>query len=656
MLARTPPNGCRLRHAGSIRGAMQDTPGDAAQLDYRPLVDRAPFGVFRTDATGACIYTNAEWQRIYGLSLAQSLGDGWAHGVHPEERSEVFRRWLEDATAGRPFDMRFRVLGQDGEARDVRSRAWAVQGGGFVGIVEDRTALVRQERQLQETLELLDRTGRLAGVGGWVIDLQRPEVRWSTETARIHDRPLDWQPTVEDGITYYTAEAQPVIRGLVERAVGHGEAFDVELPFVTAAGREIWVRAVGEADRPGGPATRVFGAFQDVTARRAQEAEIHASRERLRRLYEDTPALLASVDAAALVRSCSMLLLERLGRTRESVVGQPATNLLHGEPAQREQALATALKALRSPGGIRDLPVDLAHDDGSAVPTRLSADVERDASGRAVRTLAVFVDESEVVRRRAELARERALREQVERQAEELRRLAEERREMLDLLAHEVRQPLNNASAALQSAGALAGARHDDAGSQRVARAQGVIGHVVAQIDNTLAAAALLVGGGAAECADIDIDTLVQLVLADLAPGQRARVRVVRDTPTRTGTLEPGLMRLALRNLLVNALLHGTPGTPVVLRLADSDQPLALLFDVEDAGPGVEAAVRERLFERGVRGARSRGQGLGLYIAQRALERHGGTVQLLHSAPGRTVFRAVLTQGADAAATRPAAP
>lgn len=650
----------RARHAGGMLAAMHDTPssaGPAADLDYRPLADTAPFGVFRTDATGACVYTNAEWQRMYGLTLAQSLGDGWAQSVHPDDRALALQRWLEDARAGRAFDMRFRVLRGDGQALVVRSRAWAAPGGdgGFIGIVEDHTALVQQERQLEETLELLDRTGQLAGVGGWVIDLQRQQVRWSTQTARIHDRPLDWKPTVEDGIQYYTAEAQPVIRRLVQRAIEHAEPFDVELPFVTAAGRAIWVRSVGEAERQAGSATRVFGAFQDVTARRAAEAEIQASRERLRRLYDDTPALLASVDATGRVRSCSSLLLERLGRRREAVVGRQAAALLHGGPERRAQALAAVLEALRSGQGIRDLPLTLAHADGSAVPTRLSADVERNSQGEAQRMLAVFVDDSEVVRRRAELARERALREQVERQADELHRLAEERREMLALLAHEVRQPLNNASAALQSASALAGARDDAEGQQRLARAQGVIGHVVAQIDNTLAAAALLVGGGAAECADIDIDTLLQLVLADLAPAQRARVRIERETPTRTGSMEPGLMRLALRNLLVNALFHGPAGTPVVLRLADSDQPLALLFDVEDAGPGVEDAVRERIFERGARGSASRGQGLGLYIAQRALERHGGTVLLQHSTPGRTVFRAVLAQGADAA-IRPAAP
>jgi anti-sigma regulatory factor (Ser/Thr protein kinase) len=65
--------------------------------------------------------------------------------------------------------------------------------------------------------------------------------------------------------------------------------------------------------------------------------------------------------------------------------------------------------------------------------------------------------------------------------------------------------------------------------------------------------------------------------------------------------MDLGLMRLALRNLLLNAVQHSPPGTPVVVRIADSDQPLALLIDVVDQGralmrnccPGCSNAARK---------------------------------------------------------------
>ena len=70
----------------------------------------------------------------------------------------------------------------------------------------------------------------------------------------------------------------------------------------------------------------------------------------------------------------------------------------------------------------------------------------------------------------------------------------------------------------------------------------------------------------------------------------RARVHVQRETSTRTATMDMGLMRLALRNLLSNALKYAPPDTPVSVRLTDSDEPLALVIEVSDQGPGFDVS------------------------------------------------------------------
>lgn len=605
-------------------------------------------GVFRADAAGSWVYANPACLAIFDLTPEQGRGMGWLQGVHPDDRDAVLQRCLLDPGQG-GCRMEHRVRHRDGSVRTVMARKWPVLGAagatGYVGSVTDITEATQMQRRLQGTVQLLDRTGQIAGVGGWDIDLRTRHVRWSAQTCRIHDRPLDWQPDIETGIEYYAPEARPVIADKVARAIRFGEPFDVELPFITATGRRLRVRAVGEVEREGGEPVRLFGAFQDVTALRAADEEIRRSREQLRHLYDETPALMASVDAAGNVVSMSRLLLERLGLERDAVVGRPGALLLAGDADERELAGQRVRARLHDPAGIRALPLNLLRADGHVVHTLMSAVIERNAAGRLQRLLAVFEDVTEAIRQQAELDRERALREEVERQASELLRLADERREMLDVLTHEVRQPLNNASAALQSAATTTGV-HGDA-LERLGRAQGVIGDVVAQIDNTLAAAALLVGERRLQRIDTDIDTLLQLVAADFSPADRARIAIVRETPTRTASMDLSLMRLALRNLLANALRHAPPGTPVTVRVADSDDPLALLIDVADAGPGVPAAIRSRLFERGVRGAASRGQGLGLHIAQRALQLHGGSAELLHSRPGDTVFRLVLAQDQD---------
>ncbi len=230
-----------------------------------------------------------------------------------------------------------------------------------------------------------------------------------------------------------------------------------------------------------------------------------------------------------------------------------------------------------------------------------------------------------------------------------------ERSAMLDVLAHEVRQPLNNASAALQAASSVLTAGAQPELTAPLQRAGKVLREVQASIDNTLAAAMLLVSGDSLRRQDTDIDALLGVAIADMPQSAAQRVRVERATPTRTATMDAGLMRLALRNLLSNALRCSPPDSPVVVQVADSDEPLALLIDVIDAGPGIEARLLDQLFERGAgppaaqtgHAGRQGRQGLGLYIVRRVMELHGGSVRLVRNTPQGATLRLVIDQGSD---------
>jgi signal transduction histidine kinase len=223
-----------------------------------------------------------------------------------------------------------------------------------------------------------------------------------------------------------------------------------------------------------------------------------------------------------------------------------------------------------------------------------------------------------------------------------------ERGEMLDVLAHEVRQPLNNASAALQEANGVILRSVSPEVLAPLSRANGVLTEVLASIDNTLAVAALLVGDKPISRVDFDIDALVSVSIADMAADQASRVRVERATLTRTASMEPNLLRLALRNLLSNALKFSPRESPVTVRISDSDEPLAVVLDVIDHGAGIAAERLPRLFDRGDRTAQNLGgrrQGLGLYIVRRVMQLHQGTVTLESNGEnGITVMRLMIVQ------------
>jgi signal transduction histidine kinase len=245
------------------------------------------------------------------------------------------------------------------------------------------------------------------------------------------------------------------------------------------------------------------------------------------------------------------------------------------------------------------------------------------------------------VTRQLELERTRQAQRQSQTQSERLMTLLRERDDMLHLLAHEVRQPLNNASAALQSTRAVAVEVSADLAPRLVARldrAQNVIQQITSILDNTLAATTLLSADSQLAPIEADLETLVELCLADITPSSaRLRILVERDPGLRTAAFDPGLMRLALRNLLVNALAYSPAGSSVVLRLSECEEPLAIVFEVSDQGRGFAEALRERAFERGVRDPQTSqaGLGLGLYIVRRVAELHRGTVEVMPGQPDR---------------------
>jgi PAS domain S-box-containing protein len=614
-----------------------------SERKFRVLSDSSPVGVFHTDAAGKCTYTNPRWQEMFGLDLAMSLGEGWARTLHPDDRAAVFETWGQAAETGADFAMEFRVRRLDGSVRQVRSRGRAVrtEGGGvsgYVGVVADVTEALAVQDKLRASEAMLDRAGRVARVGGWEVDVGTWLVMWSGQTCRIHDREPGYQPSLAEALGHIPLPQRPLLDAAVRECITAGIAFDLELPLVTATGRVLWVRMMGEAQRDGNRTVRLFGALQDITAHRRAQDALRESQQELRSLYESTPAMLQSMDAQGRLLTVTDVWLRTLGHRREQVVGtlaqayfapasrQRVADEVFPELWQRERVDGVALQMLASDGRVRDVLLSAVLDPNS-----------RDVARRAL----VFIEDvTEDVARRAELQREQALRRQIEGHAAELNQLLLERSEMIDVLAHEVRQPLNNASAALQGATAALAGRGELAASERLERAQAVMGQVLAGVDNTLAAASLLAGGNLVRT-DTDIDTLIGVTIADIPHPERARIVVERATPTRTATMDMGLVRLALRNLLANALKYSPPGSPVRLRISESDQPLALVLEVHDQGRGFDPGLVSRLFERGARGAQG-GHGLGLYIARRVMDLHGGHIELSRSTPGGSTLRLII--------------
>jgi heavy metal sensor kinase len=138
----------------------------------------------------------------------------------------------------------------------------------------------------------------------------------------------------------------------------------------------------------------------------------------------------------------------------------------------------------------------------------------------------------------------------------------------------------------------------------------------------------------------------VRETLLVLAEEKNQKIEIVAEQLTVPADRE--LLRLALLNLVHNAIRYSAPGS--MIRLQDRRRNAGASVEVIDQGPGIAPEHQHKVFERFYRidKARSRasgGAGLGLAIARWAIERQGGQIEL-ESEPGRgSLFRIVIPTG-----------
>lgn len=123
---------------------------------------------------------------------------------------------------------------------------------------------------------------------------------------------------------------------------------------------------------------------------------------------------------------------------------------------------------------------------------------------------------------------------------------------------------------------------------------------------------------------EVRLGELVASVQESLAVPEGVRVELdgVAALPALVG--DPVQLRQVVRNLMENAL--DAVGASGELRVVGRQEAQEIELSVEDSGPGVDPAIRRRLFEPLVTG-KPKGIGLGLALCKRVCERHGGTVR-----------------------------
>jgi two-component system sensor histidine kinase KdpD len=238
---------------------------------------------------------------------------------------------------------------------------------------------------------------------------------------------------------------------------------------------------------------------------------------------------------------------------------------------------------------------------------------------------------------------ERARAQDLAHQIEAARQSEQLRSTLIDAMAHEFKTPLTSIKAATTSLLASPDQPLENR-TELLKVADEEAEHLRKLIDDTVEMARLDTTHIDVKPELSDVTEAVREVVASMQTVLEGRpLEILADEKILPIAFDRRLIKLAIKQLVDNALKYSPAGTPLTIRVREGDGAVAL--EITDHGPGIPTPEQTRIFERFYRSASVQhqipGSGLGLNIAHSIARAHHGDLSVA-SRPGETTFRLVL--------------
>ena len=247
--------------------------------------DSAGIGIWEWDLQTNTLTWDCQMYQLYGhQELLNDLPyEIWSRRVLPEDLPAAEFEMSRAIQTGTPYEVQFRILRLDDKVRNIRAVGRSVRNDKgatikMVGVNFDVTETVQAQEALVLSEEFLERTGRIAGVGGWNYHWNPERIELSNETRILYEFPFGYNPSVSDFLSCYMVEDQAKIIDAFKTAQHIGSGWDFELPFMTHAGTKRWVRIVGEVEWQELTPVSVIGSIQDISVRKQIELDLQESK------------------------------------------------------------------------------------------------------------------------------------------------------------------------------------------------------------------------------------------------------------------------------------------------------------------------------------------------------------------------------------------
>ncbi len=597
----------------SERKRMEDTLRES-ETRFRVMANAAPVLMWMSGEAGGCHWFNQFWLDFTGRTLDQEVGEGWADGVHVEDRERVMRIYLECFHARRSFRMEYRLRRHDGEYR------WILDAGvprfeengrfvGYIGSCVDISESKASEALLRGILDSADE-------GVLVVGPDRRVLAVNHSFNELWRLPPELSAADDEARLNFVAEqlAEPE-RFLAQVHALYQDAEEREDELHLKDGR-VLLRFTRMLTVAGVPA-RIW-TFRDMTQLFAGQKAVQDERARLRTLLETIPEPIWLKDPDGVYLSCNPAFekiydlpeAELIGKTDHDLVAPEAADFLREKDREALAAGRTIVSEewVTYPG------------TGEKILMAKIKTPMRDSDGRLVGVLGIGRDITEDRRIQSGLS---AAKEQ----AEAANRA---KSQFLSRMSHELRTPLN---AIIGFSELLKYDSENPLTPQQLEFVGHILdggSHLLELINEVLDLARIETGRLELVMEPVGLADLMCECLDMTKPLATARsVHLEGASPAdKVVMADPLRLKQVLLNLLSNAVKYNREGGSVSVSCSVAPDGRAHVA-VSDTGPGIPEERQAEVFQPfqrlGAEKTAVEGTGIGLTISKRLIEAmHGG--------------------------------
>ncbi|MBS0198607.1 MAG: PAS domain S-box protein [Planctomycetes bacterium] len=601
-------------------------------------------GVITTDTQGRVTFLNSVAETLTGWTQGQAAGQLLTevfHIVNQDTRAEVENPALRALREGIIVGLANHtiLIARDGTERNIDDSAAPIRNGGgtvagsvlvFRDITERyrQELLVRQEREyaqnilatLRHPFLVLDRDMRVVSANRSFYECfaVRPEQTEGRLLFELGNRQWDI----------------PRLRELLEQILPANdhtvEDFEVEHEF-EGLGRRVMTLNARRVRKPGNHSQLVLLVIEDITVRRDAEQALRDSEVRYRRLFQSAKDGILILDAdTGRITDANAFMAGLVGLDASELLGKELHEI--GLFADID-ASKKAFRTLQEKGYVRYEHLPVQNRRGGTVEVEVVANVYHEDHNLVAQCN--IRDISQRVRM------EKKILEQAEQLSAESRR----KDEFLAMLSHELRNPL----APIRSAVHILKLHEAQGADPLQKQAREIIerqtSNLTKIVGDLLEVSRVMSGRIRLEATPVDLNEIIRHAAETVKPLISQRGHILSLRPHDGGLWVSGdatRLEQVLVNLVTNAAKYTPDGGKIEVtceRRSDRGIELAQVR-VRDNGEGIPADLLPRLFDLFSQAdhslARSAGGlGIGLALAHRLVELHGGTIHAASDGPGK---------------------